>query len=72
MHTKKLIAMLLSLVLMLIFTQISYVLLYVGLFCLPILMIYTTSQVIMPIFRKIEKDGAANDGFSIDREGYSV
>ena len=56
----------------LIFTQISYVLLYVGLFCLPILMIYTTSQVIMPIFRQIEKDGAADDGFSIDREGYSI
>lgn len=56
----------------LIFTQISYLLLYIGIFCLPILMIYTTSQVIMPIFRQIEKDGAASDGFSIDREGYSI
>ncbi len=56
----------------LLFTQINTVLLYIGLFCLPILMIYTTSQVIMPIFRKIEKDGAASDGFSIDREGYSI
>lgn len=56
----------------LLFTQISYVLLYIGIFCLPILMIYTTSQVVMPIFRKIEKDSAAGDGFSIDREGYSI
>ncbi len=56
----------------LLFTQISYLLLYIGIFCLPILMIYTTSQIVMPIFRQIEKDGAASDGFSIDREGYSI
>ena len=49
----------------LLFTQINTVLLYIGLFCLPILMIYTTSQVIMPIFRKIEGDSSAGDNFSI-------
>lgn len=56
----------------LLFTQISYLLLYIGIFCLPVLMIYTTSQIIMPIFRRIEKDSSASDGFSIDREGYSI
>ncbi len=48
----------------LLFTQISYVLLYIGIFCLPILMIYTTSKIVMPIFRQLEKDSKADDGFS--------
>lgn len=52
----------------LLFTQIHAILLYIGLFCLPILMIYTTSQVIMPIFRKIEKDTGASDGFAAGGE----
>lgn len=55
-----------------LFTQISPLLLYAGFFCLPVLMIYTTSQVVMPIFRKIEGDGEASDGFAIDREGYTI
>ncbi len=57
----------------LLFMGINDFLFYVGLFVLPILMIYTTSQVIMPIFRKIEANGAASDGFTINqKEGPSV
>lgn len=57
----------------LIFMGINDFLFYVGLFVLPILMIYTTSQIIMPIFRKIEKDSNASDGFTISqKEGPSI
>ncbi len=52
----------------LIFTGINDFLFYVGLFILPILMIYTTSQIAMPIFRKIEGDSKASDGFTISQE----
>lgn len=54
----------------LLFTQISYVLLYIGIFCLPILMIYTTSKTVMPIFRQLEKDSSANDGFAVGASVY--
>ncbi len=49
----------------LLFTQVAPVITYIGLFCAPILMIYTTSQIAMPIFRKLEGDATAHDGFSI-------
>lgn len=49
----------------LLFMHVHPVLYYIGLFCMPILMIYTTSQVAMPIFRKIEKDDMAGDKLSI-------
>ncbi len=56
----------------LLFMGINEVLFYISLFCLPILMIFTTSQVVMPIFRKIEKDGKASDGLTISQEGPSI
>ncbi len=49
----------------LLFTQVTPILTYIGLFCGPVLMFYTTSQITMPIFRKLEKDGTASDGMSI-------
>lgn len=49
----------------LLFTRVAPVLTYIGVFCAPILMIYTTSQIAMPIFRKLETDSTAHDGFSI-------
>lgn len=52
----------------LLFMGINSFLMYVGFFVLPILMIYTTSQIIMPIFRKIEGDSKASDGFTISQE----
>lgn len=48
----------------LLFTQVAPVLRYIGVFCGPILMIYTTSQIIMPIFRRLDQDSTAHDGFS--------
>lgn len=52
----------------LIFTM-APVMMYIGLFCAPILMIYTTSQIIMPIFRRLDGDSTAHDGFHItDRD----
>lgn len=49
----------------LLFTQIAPFITYIGIFCGPILMIYTTSQIIMPIFRKLDKDSTAHDGFHV-------
>lgn len=49
----------------LLFTRVAPVLTYIGVFCAPILMIYTTSQIAMPIFRKLETDSTAHDGFSV-------
>lgn len=54
----------------LLFTQVSSLLLYIGIFCLPILMIYTTSKTVMPIFRTLEKDSRADDGFSVGANVY--
>lgn len=54
----------------LLFTQVSPLLLYIGIFCLPILMIYTTSRTVMPIFRKLEQDSKADDGFSVGANVY--
>lgn len=48
-----------------LFLHVAPVLTYIGIFCGPILAIYTTSQIIMPIFRKLEQDGSAHDGFTI-------
>lgn len=57
----------------LLFTQTAPVLTYIGIFCCPILMIYTTSQMIMPIFRKLEKNDRATDGMNLsgDNNGFS-
>lgn len=41
---------------------------YIGAFCGPILAIYTTSQIVMPIFRKIEGNSMASDGFAATGE----
>lgn len=49
----------------LLFTQVAPVITYIGIFCGPILMIYTTSQIIMPIFRKLDQDNTAHDGFHV-------
>jgi len=48
-----------------LFTGTAPVLSYAGIFCLPVLMIYTVSQVSMPIFRRLESDCCANDGLTI-------
>lgn len=50
----------------LLFTQVAPFVTYIGLFCCPILMIYTVSQIAMPIFRRLEKDATASDGFSVN------
>ncbi|MCH3967935.1 MAG: YesL family protein [Atopobiaceae bacterium] len=49
----------------LLFFQTSTVLVYVGVFCAPILMIYTASQISMPIFRKLEHNSYANESLSV-------
>ena len=54
----------------LFFTQVSPMITYIGLFCMPILMIYTTSQIIMPLFRKIEKTGGKAEEFEITSDLY--
>lgn len=53
----------------LFFTQVSGFITYLGFFCLPILMIYTVSQVSMPLFRRIEK-GGGDDSFEITSDLY--
>lgn len=57
----------------LLFTQTAMVLTYIGIFCCPILMIYTTSQMVMPIFRKLETNSRATDGMNLggDDNGFS-
>lgn len=52
------------------FTQVNIVLIFAGFFCMPILMIYTASQVAMPIFRKVEKTGGAPEEFEITSDLY--
>ncbi len=54
----------------LFFTQVNIVLIFIGFFCMPILMIYTVSQVAMPIFRKVEKTGGAPEEFEITSDLY--
>lgn len=54
----------------LLFTQVNAVLIYIGFFCLPILMIYTASQVAMPIFRKVEQTGGRPEQFEITSDLY--
>lgn len=54
----------------LFFTQVNTVLIFAGFFCLPILMIYTISQVAMPLFHKIEKTGGAAEEFEITSDLY--
>lgn len=44
---------------------LNAVMMYIGVFCAPILAIYTTSQIVMPIFHKIEDDSKASDGFAV-------
>ena len=45
--------------------NLNAVMMYIGVFCAPILAIYTTSQIVMPIFHKIESDSKASDGFAV-------
>lgn len=52
------------------FTQVNIVLIFAGFFCMPILMIYTASQVAMPIFRKVEKTGGVPEEFEITSDLY--
>lgn len=47
---------------------LNALMLYIGLFCAPILAIYTTSQIVMPIFRKLEENSMASDGFAVTGE----
>lgn len=54
----------------LLFTQVNTVLIFAGFFCMPILMVYTISQIAMPIFRKIEKTGGAPEEFEITSDMY--
>lgn len=54
----------------LLFTQVNTVLIFAGFFCLPVLMIYTVSQVAMPMFRKVEKTGGAVEKFEITSDLY--
>ena len=49
----------------LLFLRVAPVLSYVGFFCGPILAIYTVSRTIMPVFRKLEADSLAHDGFTV-------
>ncbi len=49
----------------LLFYQTSALLSYIGLFCAPILMIYTICKVGMPILHQLEKDTMAHDGFAV-------
>ena len=44
------------------------VMMYIGLFCAPILAIYTASLIAVPIFRKLEGNSMASDGFTITGE----
>lgn len=48
-----------------LFFGTSSFLTYVGLFCAPAVMIYTIARMAMPIFRTLEKDNMATDGFSV-------
>lgn len=52
----------------LLFFQTTYALVFVGIFLAPILAIYTTSQMAMPIFRKLEDDGLAQDALTVSGE----
>lgn len=54
----------------LLFTQVNTILIFAGFFCLPILMIYTASQIAMPIFRQVEKTGGAVEEFEITSDLY--
>lgn len=54
----------------LLFTQVNIVLIFAGFFCMPILMIYTASQVAMPIFHKVEQTGGAPEAFEITSDLY--
>lgn len=49
----------------LLFLYVAPVLTYIGIFIGPILAIYTAGQIAMPIFRRLEQDSAAHDGFTI-------
>lgn len=47
---------------------LNTLMMYIGLFCAPILAIYTTSQIVMPIFHKLEENAMASDGFAVTGE----
>ncbi|WP_281513588.1 YesL family protein [Faecalibaculum rodentium] len=49
----------------LLFVHTSPLLAYIGLFIGPALTIYTASSIVWPIFRQIEADSMATDGFSV-------
>ncbi|MGM9588445.1 MAG: YesL family protein [Candidatus Limivicinus sp.] len=49
--------------------SLNALMMYIGIFCAPILAIYTISQITMPIFHKLDGDSTAHDGFRItDRD----
>lgn len=48
-----------------LFFRTSALLTYIGFFVGPALAVYTASSIILPVFRKLEQDGRATDGFSI-------
>lgn len=54
----------------LLFTQVNTVLIFAGFFCLPILMIYTASQIAMPLFRRVENTGGAPEEIAITSDLY--
>lgn len=47
---------------------LNALMMYIGIFCAPILAIYTASQIVMPIFRKLEGNSMASDGFAVNGE----
>lgn len=45
-------------------------LIYIGFFCMPVVMICTASQVAMPVFREVEQTGGATEEFEITSDLY--
>ena len=52
----------------LLFFETSPILIYVAIFVAPILAIYTTSQISMTIFRKLDQDSCATDALNISAD----
>lgn len=50
------------------FLLVSPVITYVGIFVWPALAMYTTCQIALPVFRELEGNAYADDGFSSDAE----
>lgn len=54
----------------LFFTQVNNALRLIGVFCMPILMIYTVSKTAMPLFRAIEGGGDIDDDVTLPSDLY--